>query len=207
MATSKTRPARKAAASKAAKAPATRSRTSAAKTPAPKKRPVVGKPSAAKKPIAKKPVVAKKAAPAKKAPVRSGKALAKAGPAQAPRAAKPKVAKVLDAAARLRLLVLAALDDLKAKDIAEIDVRGKSGVTDLLVIASGTSSRRSGTNSAASSPIHSAWSVGGTSATRCCRIACSCRLSEWMSTSSSVRAARRSASALTPRAYRGIILR
>ncbi|MGN6520769.1 MAG: ribosome silencing factor [Dokdonella sp.] len=41
----------------------------------------------------------------------------------------------------MRKVVLDALDDLKAKDIAEIDVRGKSGVTDLLVIASGTSSR------------------------------------------------------------------
>ncbi len=34
-----------------------------------------------------------------------------------------------------------ALDDLKARDITEIDVRGKSSVTDLMVIASGTSSR------------------------------------------------------------------
>ena len=37
--------------------------------------------------------------------------------------------------------VHAAVEDLKAKDVAEIDVRGKSSVTDFLVIASGTSTR------------------------------------------------------------------
>ena len=37
--------------------------------------------------------------------------------------------------------VLAAVDELKAKDVVEIDVRGKSSVTDYMVIASGTSSR------------------------------------------------------------------
>lgn len=42
---------------------------------------------------------------------------------------------------RLRSIVLAALDDLKARDVREIDVRDKSSVTDLLVVASGTSSR------------------------------------------------------------------
>ncbi len=77
----------------------------------------------------------------------------------AARAAKPKTASVKalktpvkrtrrkSAAApaapadRLRSLVLAALDDLKARDVREVDVRGKSSVTDLLVVASGTSSR------------------------------------------------------------------
>jgi ribosome-associated protein len=37
--------------------------------------------------------------------------------------------------------VHAALEELKAKDIVEIDVRGKSSVADYLVIASGTSTR------------------------------------------------------------------
>lgn len=138
--TQKRAPARKSATPKTAQAPAARrsspaARTSAAKKPATKKAPV------AKKAPASRSAIAKKAAPAKKAPPRSGKAAAKAGPAKAPRSAKPKIAKVLDAAARLRKLVLDALDDLKARDITEIDVRGKSGVTDLLVIASGTSSR------------------------------------------------------------------
>ncbi len=37
--------------------------------------------------------------------------------------------------------VRAALDELKAKDVVEIDVRGKSSVADYMVIASGTSTR------------------------------------------------------------------
>ena len=41
----------------------------------------------------------------------------------------------------LRRRVLAALDELKARDIREIDVRGRTSIADLLVIASGTSSR------------------------------------------------------------------
>jgi ribosome-associated protein len=43
--------------------------------------------------------------------------------------------------ATLRKSVIAALEDLKAKDIREIDVRGKTSIADLLVIASGTSAR------------------------------------------------------------------
>ena len=37
--------------------------------------------------------------------------------------------------------VLAAVEDLKAKDVVQIDVRGKSSVCDFMVIASGTSTR------------------------------------------------------------------
>lgn len=37
--------------------------------------------------------------------------------------------------------VRAALDDLKARDIREIDVRGRTSITDTLIIASGTSTR------------------------------------------------------------------
>jgi ribosome-associated protein len=43
--------------------------------------------------------------------------------------------------AALHKTVIAALEDLKAKDIREIDVRGKTSIADLLVIASGTSAR------------------------------------------------------------------
>jgi ribosome-associated protein len=43
--------------------------------------------------------------------------------------------------ATLRKSVIDALEDLKAKDIREIDVRGKTSIADLLVIASGTSAR------------------------------------------------------------------
>ncbi len=42
---------------------------------------------------------------------------------------------------QLRELVRTALDDMKARDITELDVRGKSSVTDYMVIASGTSKR------------------------------------------------------------------
>ncbi|WNL45136.1 ribosome silencing factor [Dyella sp. BiH032] len=43
--------------------------------------------------------------------------------------------------ASLRKHVIDALEELKAKDIREIDVRGKTSIADLLVIASGTSAR------------------------------------------------------------------
>lgn len=46
-----------------------------------------------------------------------------------------------DVAERLHRVVKNALDDLKAKDVREIDVRGKTSITDLIVIASGTSTR------------------------------------------------------------------
>ncbi|VAW69993.1 Ribosomal silencing factor RsfA [hydrothermal vent metagenome] len=41
----------------------------------------------------------------------------------------------------LRQLVLTALEDLKAENVVELNVRDKTSVTDLLLIASGTSSR------------------------------------------------------------------
>lgn len=41
----------------------------------------------------------------------------------------------------LRDLVIDVLEDMKAKDITTIDVKGRSSVTDIMVIASGTSSR------------------------------------------------------------------
>ena len=39
-------------------------------------------------------------------------------------------------------VAVAALEDMKAKDITVIDVRGKTSVTDFMVIASGTSNRQ-----------------------------------------------------------------
>ena len=84
--------------------------------------------------ISKTPAVRKtpaRAAKAKTAPVKALKA---------PRTRKKPSASA-QPADRLRSLVLAALDDLKARDVREIDVRDKSSVTDLLVVASGTSSR------------------------------------------------------------------
>lgn len=41
----------------------------------------------------------------------------------------------------LKALVVEALDDLKGRDITTLDVRGISGVTDYMVVCSGTSSR------------------------------------------------------------------
>lgn len=41
----------------------------------------------------------------------------------------------------VRDIAIAALEDLKAVDLVVLDVRGKSSVTDFMVIASGTSDR------------------------------------------------------------------
>ncbi|TCV91472.1 ribosome-associated protein [Luteibacter rhizovicinus] len=41
----------------------------------------------------------------------------------------------------LRKRVIDALEELKAKDVREIDVRGKTSIADILFIASGTSAR------------------------------------------------------------------
>jgi ribosome-associated protein len=57
-----------------------------------------------------------------------------------PRSRK-KTTVAIDPVDHLRERVLAALDELKAKDVREIDVRGKTSIADFLVIASGTSTR------------------------------------------------------------------
>lgn len=89
-------------------------------------------------------------APAKAARKVTGprKAAATERPAKKPTAAVPKVSRTRsraaveqDVVARLHHVVKTALDDLKAKDVREIDVRGKTSVTDLVVVASGTSTR------------------------------------------------------------------
>ena len=104
---------RKTGTSKAAKAPATRKIAAAApKKAAPRKTPV--------KPRIDTPAALK---------------AVKKKPRTRVKAAAP------DANERLRVLVLGALDDLKARDVQEIDVRGKSSIADLMVVASGTSTR------------------------------------------------------------------
>lgn len=42
---------------------------------------------------------------------------------------------------KLRDLVVKTLEDIKARDIKVLDVRGKTGITDIMIIASGTSGR------------------------------------------------------------------
>lgn len=42
---------------------------------------------------------------------------------------------------QIRELALAALDDLKAKDVEVLDVRTLTGITDYMIVASGTSTR------------------------------------------------------------------
>ncbi len=49
--------------------------------------------------------------------------------------------RAVEETADLRNCVVNALEDLKARDLREIDVRGKTSIADLLIIASGTSSR------------------------------------------------------------------
>jgi len=41
----------------------------------------------------------------------------------------------------LRQLILTAIEDMKGENILELDVKGKTSVTDKMIIASGTSSR------------------------------------------------------------------
>ena len=101
---------------------------------------------ATKKAASSKKSTSERKAPAKKTPTRTPAArprMSKADAIRPPaaRTRKPAPAKTPDPAERLHRIVVGALDDLKARDIVEVDVRGKSSVTDLLVIASGTSSR------------------------------------------------------------------
>lgn len=60
---------------------------------------------------------------------------------QTPSRAKSASSNPSPSFATLRQRVLDALDELKARDIREIDVRGRTSIADLLIIASGTSSR------------------------------------------------------------------
>jgi ribosome silencing factor RsfS/YbeB/iojap len=125
--------------------------TKAAKAPAARKAPTTAKKAVAAKKAAPKKAGQKYAGPknaaatpdARKAPAkaRADKAAASKAPARSATKNRVKPSRTPDAAERLRSLVRDALEDLKAKDIQEIDVRGKSSVTDLMVVVSGTSSR------------------------------------------------------------------
>lgn len=53
----------------------------------------------------------------------------------------PGQGKLAPIVAKLRQSVISALEEMKAKEIKEIDIRGRASFADLLVIASGTSTR------------------------------------------------------------------
>lgn len=54
---------------------------------------------------------------------------------------KPKPPTPAPAPADLLKLALSALEEIKGKDVVDIDVRGKTSVCDYMVVASGTSTR------------------------------------------------------------------
>lgn len=95
---------------------------------------------------------ARVAAPVKKA----AKAPAKKAAKSSSRRVKPDLEK--DVYQRLHKAVATALDDLKARDTREIDVRGKTSVTDLIVVTSGTSTRH--VKSIADEVVRSAKKIG-----------------------------------------------
>ena len=57
------------------------------------------------------------------------------------KASVSKLKKLPSEVSRLQRQVVKALEELKAKDVREIDIRDKASFADLLVIASGTSTR------------------------------------------------------------------
>lgn len=107
-------------------------------TPARKRKPAAGKTT-----VKSASRTAAKATP-KTAGRTAGKTAAKtaAKAAKKPATAKPKKSRIpADPVERLHRRVRAALDDLKAQNVQEIDVRGKTSIADLLIVASGTSTR------------------------------------------------------------------
>lgn len=117
--------------------------------------------AAKKAPVARKAIAARKETTAKKDPTKlSAKSPARAmvpAKTRTPKpAVKPDTRKVVvkaapkkrikpdleqDVFAKLQRVVIGALEDLKARETREIDVRGKTSITDLIIITSGTSTR------------------------------------------------------------------
>lgn len=127
MSTSENRPrARRPATAAPAKKAASKATKSSRTTRADKSRKKLGKPAAGK-------------SPAKTTSGSRGKKTAIA--ASKPRTKRVKPELQLDAYQKLHQAVTTALEDLKARDTREIDVRGKTSVTDLIVVTSGTSTR------------------------------------------------------------------
>jgi ribosome silencing factor RsfS/YbeB/iojap len=90
----------------------------------------------------RRPAAAKAKAPAKTVAKGTGKAAAKA-PRKAVAGARLAATKTARAKAppALAQVVLAALDDMKAVNVKAMDVRGITDITDMMVVASGTSDR------------------------------------------------------------------
>ena len=106
------------------------------KAPAARKAPA----KVANKSTATRKVPAKAKAPSKAVKPKAPAATAELALPKVPRKrSKPNVA--ADVVERLQGVVAKALDDLKAKDVNEIDVRGRTSVADFIVVASGTSTR------------------------------------------------------------------
>lgn len=104
----------------------------AAKSPA--------KSSARKSAAPRSPASAAKAA--KSAPsAKPHKSQAAAAPKPPRQRTQPKPARETDVVARLRDIVIKALEDLKARDVVELDVAGRTSIADIIVVAGGTSSR------------------------------------------------------------------
>ncbi len=118
----------KKAGAKAADRPKAKAPARGVKTPRKSDAPAKAAKPAKAPTLAKPAKPAKAPAPAKTAPSES--IIDQAGPGKLP-----------TVVAQLRKQVLTALDDLKAKDVKEVDVRGKASFTDMLIIASGTSTR------------------------------------------------------------------
>ncbi|MBX3696708.1 MAG: ribosome silencing factor [Dokdonella sp.] len=100
-------------------------------------------------------------AASKRTPKAASKAATRAAPKKAPaktprKRVKPDLGQ--DVYARLHGVVTTALEDLKARDTREIDVRGKTSVTDLIVVTSGTSTRH--VKSIADEVVRSAKKIG-----------------------------------------------
>ena len=100
-------------------------------------------------------------AASKRTPKAASKAATRSAPkkvsAKTPRKrVKPDLGQ--DVYARLHGVVTTALEDLKARDTREIDVRGKTSVTDLIVVTSGTSTRH--VKSIADEVVRSAKKIG-----------------------------------------------
>jgi len=127
----------KAAAKPAARKAAPRATSTAGKT-APPRAAAPRKGAAAAKGKAKSTAAKGKAARKSPVPPQALSHPRKTAPMAASESGQGKLAPVV---AKLRQSVISALEEMKAKEIKEIDIRGRASFADLLVIASGTSTR------------------------------------------------------------------